>query len=792
MEAQRLGLPAHGGDLNPVPVLISKAMVEIPPRFAGLPPVNSKSRAESGLKTWEGVQGMAEDIRYYGQWVKEQAWERIGHYYPQVELPMDKGGGKATVIAWLWARTVKSPDPSWNGHVPLLQTGVLRNRPGKPLLWVEPIVDSDTQTIKYEIREGGNSKGTMIAYGNAVCVSTGTAIPKEYIKQEAQQGNIGMDLIAIVAESKRGRIYISPEENNVLPDKPRFFPTSRLSANSRYMVPTLYGMNTTDSLFTNRQLLALTTFSDLLEVREKVIEDAIESNLSDDGIRLRDGGSGSFAYADAITTYLAFAIDRCATRWSSVCVWDTQGEKIGQVFGRQAIPMVWDFVEANPFSNSSGNWSGNVEWVAKAIAKLPANKPGEIFQRNATARLKEVKQSVICTDPPYYDNVPYADISDFFYVWLRHNLSDIWPEECATLLTPKNAELVADPKRAGSKEAAKKYFEVGMCRVMEEIANYQHLDFPATLFYAFKATETKKEKTTSTGWETFLQGLIDANLMITATWPMRTEMSGRLRATGSAALASSVVIACRRRSDETPMETRGGFISALRNELPGAIQLLQEQNIAPVDMAQSAIGPGMRIFSRYSKVVEADGSSMLVRAALAHINEVLGEVLSEEEAELDADSQFALTWYEQFGYEPGPSGQAIVLAQAKVTTVDGVVDAGIIESRGGQVRLLRRDELEEDWSPAEDKRRTDWEAVQHLVRLLERSEPEAAGLLRQLGGLGDRARHLAYLLYAVCDKKGWSEEAVAYNGLIATWPELVLLSGTSAAGQQKAKELEGK
>ena len=785
LEAQRLGLPAYGGDLNPIPVLITKAMVEIPPRFAGLPPVNPKSRAESGLKTWEGVQGMAEDIRYYGEWIREWAWERIGHYYPQVELPMDKGGGQATVIAWLWARTVKSPDPSWNGHVPLLQTGVLRNRTGKPLLWIEPIVDNDTRTIQYKIREGGNSKGTMIAYGNAICVSTGTAIPKEYIKQEAQQGNIGMDLIAIVAESKRGRIYISPEENNILPDKPRFFPTSRLSPNSRYMVPALYGMNTTDSLFTNRQLLALTTFSDLLEVRKKVIEDAIESNLSDDGMRLRDGGSGSFAYADAITTYLAFAIDRCTAYWSSVCVWGASRETIGQVFGRQAIPMVWDFVEANPFSSSSGNWRGQVEWVAKAVAKLPAKGSAEIFQRDATARLTEVKQPVICTDPPYYDNVPYADISDFFYVWLRHNIFEIWPEECATLLTPKKDELVADSERAGSKKAAKKFFEEGMSKVMEEVANYQHHDFPATLFYAFKATETKKEKTTSTGWETFLQGLIDANLMITATWPIRTEMSTRMRASGSAALASSIVIACRRRPNEAPMKTRGGFISVLRDELPSAIQLLREQNIAPVDLAQSAIGPGMRIFSRYSQVVETDGSAMQVRAALAHINEVLGEVLSEEEAELDADSQFALTWYEQFGYEPGPFGDADVLAKAKVTAVSGVVEAGIAESRGGKVRLLRREELEDDWSPVEDRRRTDWEAVQHLVRLLDRSEPEAAGLLRQLGDLADRARQLAYLLYAVCDKKGWSEEAVAYNGLIAVWPELVRLSGTSAARQQK-------
>ncbi len=457
---------------------------------------------------------------------------------------------------------------------------------------------------------------------------------------------------------------------------------------------------------------------------------------------------------------------------------------MGQVFGRQAIPMVWDFAEANPFSSSSGNWSGQVNWVAKAVSNIPSIILGEVNQRNAITRLREVSLPVISTDPPYYDNVPYSDLSDFFYIWLRHNLSEIWPDILSTIVTPKKDELVADNERAGSSEAAKVHFEEGMYQFMLELARVQNQDFPATIFYAFKQQEVKEGQRASTGWETFLQALVDAGLMVTATWPMRTEMSTRMRAAGYAALASSIVIAMRNRPNVAPMETRGGFVSALRDELPSAIRLLQQQNIAPVDMAQSAIGPGMRIFSRYSKVVEADGSAMPVRTALAHINEVLGEVLSEEESELDADSRFALTWFEQFGYEAGPYGDADVLARAKVTAVNGVVEAGIAESRGGRVRLLRREELEEDWSPAEDKRRTDWEATQHLIRLLDRSEAEAAGLLGRLGGVGDRARQLAYLLYAVCEEKNWSEEAVAYNGLITSWPELTRLVATTGAGQQ--------
>ena len=768
LEAQRLGLSVYGGDLNPVPVLITKAMVEIPPRFAGRPPVNPVSRAESGLKTWEGSQGLAADIRYYGEWIRERAWERIGHLYPKVD-------GK-TVIAWLWARTVQSPDPSWNGHVPLLKSGVLRNKPGKPVVWVEPIVDRDTQTVTYRVREGGTPKGGTIARGGGVCVATGAPISLDYVRNQGQQGLLGEVCIGAVVEGSKSREYFLLPE---IPDVPEteWRPVGNLLGKASDSVPS-YGMKEWADLFTDRQLVALTTFSNLLpEVREIVKRDACSMAWVDDGTRLRDGGSGTIAYADALVTYLAFAFDKLLNLNNMLSPWKADAECPAGIFGRQAIPMVWDFAEANPLSSSSGSWKVMVDGVLLAFRSNAWSSclnisPGRIEQRTVVARLNEVENPIVCTDPPYYDNIQYADISDFFYVWLRHILSDVWPDEFATLLTPKADELVANTWRTGSKEAANTHFEVGMADVMNSIAQVHHPISPATIFYAFKQQEVKGNVVASTGWETFLQAVVDAGLMVTATWPMRTEMSGALK-TGKAVLTSSVVLACRPRSDDAPLETRGGFIADLRDEMPEAIELLQEQSIPPVDLAQSAIGPGMRIFSRYARVVEADGSTMSVRTALGLINEKLEEILSAEESELDADSRFALTWYRQYGFDTGPFGDAEILAKAMVVAVDGVVEAGVAESKGGKVRLLRRDELDPEWDPRSDRRLTVWELTQHLIARMEISERRAGELLAKVGGgMSDQARHLAYLLYQVADSKGATEDAVAYNGLVTSWESI--------------------
>ena len=776
MEAQRLGLAAYGGDLNPVAVLISKALVEIPPRFAGLPPVNPDARAESGLKTWDRAQGLAEDIGFYGEWMRDRAFERIGHLYPKVELPAGEGGGEADVIAWLWARTVRSPDPSWGGHVPLVRSWTVRTaKKNKPAVWVEPVVDRSTWTVGYRIRKDGDPPKGTIGRRGGTCLATGTPIGFDYIREQGRRGLMDRQLIAVAAEGKpRGRAYSAPIPQPLAPD-PHWSPRVPLPERTLGFRVQRYGMVEWADLFTDRQLVALSTFSDLLnEVRPMAEKHARTAGMADDGVRLRDGGSGAAAYADAVVTYLVFVVDKCADYWSSICSWHNGRQLLRSTFARQAIPMVWDYTEANPFSSSTGNWSGQVAWVRKAIAAAPAAGFGKVSHQDATSRLGEVPSPVVCTDPPYYDNISYADLSDFFYVWLRRNLSEVWPDECATLLTPKADELIANPYRAGSREAAREHFESGMAQVLERIARVQHPEYPATIFYGYKQKETTQDGTASTGWETFLQGLVDAGLRITATWPIRTELPNRPVARGAAALASSVVIACRPRPADAPMATRRDLLDDLSARLPEAVRLLQEEIIAPVDMAQSVIGPGMEAFSQYAKVLEADGKPMKVRTALGLINERLEETLSAEETEFDPDTRWAITWYEQYGHEPGPAGDAITLSNAKNTSLDGVVQAGIAESKGGQVRLFTREDLDgTDWNPSKDKRPTVWEATQHLIVRLGYSESTAAGLLRQIGpDVGDRARRLAYLLYQIADRQGRAADAVDYNGLVRTWIDI--------------------
>ncbi|MDE0497120.1 MAG: DUF1156 domain-containing protein [Acidimicrobiaceae bacterium] len=778
LEAQRLGLTALAGDLNPVAVLINKAMIEIPPRFAGLPPVHPD--IDTSLTTWERAQGLGADVEAYGRWMRDEAERRIGHLYPDATGP---DGKKLTPIAWIWARTVESPDPSWSGRVPLVASWTLSKKPAKPTIWIEPIIDRETQTIGCKIREGGEPTfERTVNRGNGACLATGAAIPNAYIKSEGRAGRLGVQLIAVVAEGRGGRTYCAPragDETAALAAVSDWRPTELMPERALGFRVQAYGMDEWWKLFTPRQLTALTTFSSLIEdVAAKAHEDALAAGMADDGVRLRDGGRGAAAYADAIATYLAFVIDKCADYWSMICTWQPGRETVGHTFGMHTLPMTWDFAESNPFSNSSGRMLSFLRSVCLAVQALPTvafadnGLTSNARQRDARARVRESSGAVISTDPPYYDNVPYADISDFFYVWLRRNLTEVYPDELSTLATPKADELVADPIRAGSKEQAKERFESGMAEFMNEVRAHCASQAPATIYYAFKATESEDGQIRSTGWDTFLQAVVDAGIQVTATWPMRTERGTRQRSLGSNALASSIVLACRPRPTNAAMATRGEFIAALRSELPEAVRLLQSGNIAPVDMAQSTIGPGIKVFSRYIKVVEADGTAMRVSAALATINDVLGEVLDGEEAELDADTRFAMTWFAEHRYAAAEAGDADTLARAKNTSLAGIEASGVGEARGGKFRLHERQELSAGWQPAEDDRFTIWEALQYLVAALERSESEAADLLHTLGGNGDRARQLAYLLYQTAHDRGWAAEANAYNSLIAAWPSL--------------------
>ena len=785
LEAQRLGLTALAGDLNPVAVLINKAMIEFPTRFEGMPPVHPE--VDKTLTTWERAQGLAADVEAYGRWMRDEAYKRIGHLYPDAIGP---NGEQLTPIAWIWARTVESPDPSWSGHVPLVASWTLAKRPGKPKVWIEPIIERDTMTISYAIREGGEpSRERTVGRTGGVCAATGSAMPLEYIRSEGKAGRMGAALLAVAADGESGRVYCSGANQLVppLPQPADVASLGKMPVKHRNFQPPAYGIGDLAGLFSARQYTALKTFSDLLpDVVERVLDDAAAAGVPEDDIRLCNGGSGSSAYADAVVTYLAFAIGKCANLWSSIVTWMNDRGAFREVFSRQAIPMAWDFAEANPFSGRGGSWDLCLSKITKVIAELPVpdrshTPAGEVAQRDARARVRETVGAAIATDPPYYDNIAYADLSDFFYVWLRRNLSGVWPDECSTLLTPKADELIANRYRAGSKEQAEEHFESGMAEFMALVADHQPTGVPATIYYAYRATETKDGEIRTTGWDTFLQAVIDAGLQVNATWPMRTESPGRILARGTNALASSIVLACRPRLATAVLATRGEFIVALRRELPDAVRVLQSGNIAPVDMAQSTIGPGIKVFSRYARVVEADGSSMPVSAALSIINDVLGEVIDGEEAELDADTRFALTWFAEHGYSPGPSGDADSVARAKNTSLAGIEEAGIGEARAGKFRLYERSELPPNYSPVDDERRTVWEATQHLAAALERSESEAAEFLHVLGGYGDRARQLAYLLYQKANDRGWASEAGAYNSLITAWPNLRTGAATVAA-----------
>ncbi|MEH1927435.1 DUF1156 domain-containing protein [Nostoc sp.] len=810
LEAQRLGLEAHGSDINPVAVLITKALIEIPPKFANFPPVNPNYRKNSlKTKTWYGVQGLAEDVRYYGQWMREQAFKRIGHLYPKVNLPSspspfsqngrgDGGEGKeATVIAWLWARTVKCPNPACGCQMPLVRSFELSSKKGKEA-WVEPTMNRSQQppVISFQVKSGkGEPLDETVSRKGAICICCSTPMPLDYVRAEGKAGRMGAQLMAIVAEGERGRVYLSPsnkDEEIVTSVKPEWKPEVNLPHNPRDFKTPNYGMRTFAELFTPRQLVALNTFCELVsEAREKILSDAVAFEIPDDSLPLCEGGKGATAYADAVATYLAIAVDRMSDYCSSICSWHSSGEKMRNTFARQAIPMTWDFAEVNPFSSSSGNFIGAINWIAKVVEISPCSTKGFVQRLDATKSEIYAKSIVVSTDPPYYDNIGYADLSEFFYVWLRRSLSLIYPDLFSTILIPdKERELVATPYRfGGSKQKAKEFFETGLGETFKRMREMAHDGYPLTVYYAFKQTETDDEVSltegkgngdirASTGWETMLEGLIKAGFSITGTWPMRTELSNRTIASGTNALASSIALVCRPRPETAPSSTRRQFVNTLKRELPDALQKLQQGNIAPVDLAQASIGPGMEIYSRYSKVLESDGERMPVRIALQLINQTLDDFLAEQEGEFDAETCFALIWFEQHTFNEGLFGNAETLSKAKNTAVQGMVDAGILTAKAGKVRLLRRDELPKNWNPQTDNRLTVWEATQHMIWELQdgAGNQGAANLLSQLGTIGEAARELAYRLYNICDRKGWAAEGVAYNSLVISWPEISRLA----------------
>ena len=811
LEAQRLGLESHASDLNPVAVLINKAMIEIPPKFAGKPPINPTVRTDKKLfaREWKGAHGLAEDVRHYGQWMRDEAEKRIGHLYPKIDITAEMVhvrpdlkpylGRSLTVIAWLWARTVKSPNPAFaHVDVPLASTFMLSTKAGKEA-YVEPVIENGGYRFTVKVGKPVNlaaaKSGTKIARGaNFNCIMSGTPMEPHYIKDEGKAKRMGSRLMAIVAEGVRGRVYLEPtlyHDNAALNANPDWRPDGALPDDPRNFWTVDYGLKSFGDLFTPRQLVALTTFSDLVqEAVTKIEVDAKKAGLPISEKGLNDGGTGAKAYAEAVGVYLGIGVDRLADRSSTICGWDSGFTKIRNTFGRQAIPMTWDFADGNAFSDSTGNFSAMLEWVEKYLLLAPAAINGHVSQQDASTQSIS-RDRVVSTDPPYYDNIGYADLSDFFYVWLRRSLKHIFPDLFATLAVPKAEELVATPYRHGSKEKAEAFFLNGMTEAMHRLAEQAHPAFPVTIYYAFKQAESDgADGMTNTGWDTFLAAVIQAGFAISGTWPMRTELSNRMIGSGTNALASSIVIVCRKRSALAPVTTRREFLDLLHAELPNALVKLQSSNIAPVDLAQASIGPGMAIYTRFSKVVNANGEPVTVREALSLINQTLDELLAEQEGEFDADSRWALAWFDQFGFGDGEYGVAEILSNAKNTSVQGVVEAGITESARGKVRLLRPKELPEDWNPDTDKRLTVWEMVHHLIRRLETGEETAAALLGQLGGRADAARDLAYRLYSICERKKRATEAMAYNGLVQSWPELAKLSAEPNRKAPRQQEID--
>jgi putative DNA methylase len=795
LEAQRLGLEAFASDLNPVAVLINKAMIEIPPKFAHKPPVYPD--ANNPLYSWSGAQGLAEDVRRYGKWMRDEAFRRIGYIYPPVEITRTMvkerpdleqyEGESLTVTAWLWARTVRSPNPAFSHvEVPLASTFILNCKEDKEI-YLQPMIGKpatlapgSAYTFNIEVGKppADAKSGTKASRGaNFRCLLSNSPIEPAYIKAEAMAGRMGAKLMAIVAEGKRERVYLSPSADQEAtakkadPGEAAESIRVPIANDPRPMTCLLYGMTRFDHLFTSRQLVALTTLSDLLaEARQRIERDALAAGLPDDGRSLDAGGIGAAAYADSLVTVLSLCLDKSADYCNTICAWNPINQNIGHLFTKQAIPISWDYVEMDPISGALP-FDSICDGIARSIEMLPSQIEGHSFQANCSAERSSLPLAFVSTDPPYYDNIGYADLSDFFYIWLRRSLRPIFPDLFATMTTPKTDELVAAPYRQGTSEAAETFFLNGMTQAMHNLAERAHPAAPITIYYAFKQSETEDNQTTSsTGWETFLEAVLNSGLTTTGTWPIRTERGARSRGIGSNALASSIILVCRPRTKDVGTISRRQFVRMLNESLPLALDTMTRESeglhspVAPVDLSQAMIGPGMAIFSRYDAVLEADGTPMTVRTALQLINRFLAE------DDFDADTQFCLHWFEQYGWDPGKFGEADTLARAKGTSVEGVKQAGVLHSAGGNVRLFKWAEYPSEWDPQTDQRLPVWEVLHQLIRVFNTTGETGAGrVFAAVQAKVEAARQLAYRLYTLCERAGRAEGARSYNELITSW-----------------------
>lgn len=782
LEAQRLGLKAIAHDLNPVAVMINKAMIEIPPRFTNMAPINPEIRRK-GLDTgWFGAHGLAEDVRYYGEWMKQEAFKRIGDMYPAIKITNAAGQSKATIFTWIWARTVKCPNPACGCTMPLIGSYELCVKKGHEV-WMKP--EKEGNGVKFTIQHGKCPKEyTEFKQGRAAifkCPCCGALTTDEYVKSLGKAHKIGRQLFAMVAEGKGSRIYLEPDVEQELAAnvaRPCDYPEGKMPTNPRWFSPPAFGMNNFSDLFTNRQLTMLLTFCDLIkEVQQKIEVDATNANLSNDHIGLNDGGRGAKAYGEAVSVYLSFTIDKMLDYHSTLTSWHMTRESIANALRRQALPMVWDYTEVNPFCNSAGSFSNMLNRIVDNLAQFSSSVAGEAMQFDAQSDCG-LRNIMVSTDPPYYDNIGYADLSDYFYIWLRKSIKDIYPDLFATIQVPKNEELVATPYHFdGSTEKAKNFFEEGMFLTCKQLFVYTREDIPVTIYYAYKQGTLDDDKSSS-GWETMLSSIIGAGFSICGTWPIRTELVTALKGHVNA-LASSIVLVCRKRPENAPQTTRRNLIAELRRELRPALKKLQESNIAPVDLAQAAIGPGMSVFSRYRRVLEADGTPMTVRSAQKIINEEVDMYFNEKVGNMDLASRFCVDLYTQSAYNDIKYGDAEILANAKGTSIPMMVSRGILYAKGGNVHLVERKDLPEKTVANEDNI---WMLTQQLTYAMEKGGVDACAniIAPMFGSNAEDAKDLAYRLYTISEQKKWTNEAFAYNALVVAWPDI----------QSKAAELK--
>lgn len=785
LEAQRLGLEAHASDLNPVAVLINRAMIEIPPKFSGLPPVHPK--AISGRFDWNGAEGLAEDVRRYGEWMRDEAENRIGELYPKATL---KDGSKAPVIAWIWARTVTCPNPACGIEMPLARSWWLSKKKGKEAYIVPEAAGGRVEfTIGHDssLAPTAEDDGTVVRQG-ATCVGCKSHVDLKYVRIEGQHGRMGNTLMAIVAQGRNSRIYLDPDQVHVQSAQigsPKSTPRGAIPDRAPSFRVQAYGYRNYSDLFTNRQLVALTTFSDLVdEARDKVLDDVGDDRDAED-------------YADAIATYLGMGVSRLADIANSLCRWESSKSQVRNLFGRQAIPMVWDFAEAPPFGKAAGSFEVSLGSLAKVIDRFWCDAPvGEAKQQDAAT--SAYTGMLISTDPPYYDNIGYSDLSDFFYVWLRRSIRKVHPDLFGSMLVPKEEELVANPYRHDGKKGAQRFFEDGFRNVFSHARENALDEFPITVYYAFKQTDTSETGTASTGWETLLEGMVRNRWQVTSTWPMRSELTNRMLASGTNALASSIVLSLRPRKANAGVIDKRQFRDELLAELPDKLREMQQGTIAPVDLSQAAIGPGMAVFSKYDRILDADGSSVTVRQALQLINTVIDEVLDEQESDFDSYTRWCVKWFAQFGFTAAAYGTAETLASAMNTSMSGLARSGAVQSSAGKVRLYGPDDLDSSYRPDRDSSISLWEIAIRCATVLDRVGIGEAG--RMLAQASDRVdptavKELSFLAFNLAEKRKDSGTARLFNALATSWPEVTEAMNdfrqSNSVGEQGTLDLEG-